>query len=59
MEELLTQLKLARIREVYRDWIDKASREEMSYNVRPSRPLSGIDWGSRIGENTSQRGCWD
>jgi DNA replication protein DnaC len=31
MEELLTQLKLARIREVYRDWIDKASREEMSY----------------------------
>ena len=32
MEELLTQLKLARIREVYRDWIDKASREEMSYS---------------------------
>jgi DNA replication protein DnaC len=41
MEELLTQLKLARIREVqkatddfvlrYRDWIDKASKEEMSY----------------------------
>ena len=31
MEELLTQLKLARIREVYQDWIDKASREEMSY----------------------------
>ena len=31
MEELLTQLKLARIREVYRDWIDRASREEMSY----------------------------
>lgn len=31
MEELLTQLKLARIREVYRDWIDKASREEMGY----------------------------
>ena len=26
MEELLTQLKLARIREVYRDWIDKASK---------------------------------
>ena len=31
MEELLTQLKLARIREVYQDWIDKASKEEMSY----------------------------
>lgn len=31
MEELLTQLKLARIREVYREWIDKASKEEMSY----------------------------
>lgn len=31
MEELLTQLKLARIRDVYRDWIDKASKEEMSY----------------------------
>lgn len=34
MEELmtqLTQLKLGRIREVYRDWIDRASREEMSY----------------------------
>jgi len=31
MEELLTQLKLARIWEVYQDWIDKASREEMSY----------------------------
>jgi len=32
MEDLLTQLKLARIREVYRDWIDKASKEEMSYS---------------------------
>ena len=35
MEELLTQLtqlKLARIREAYRDWIDKESREEMSYS---------------------------
>lgn len=34
MEELLTQLtqlKLGRIREVYRDWIDRASREDMSY----------------------------
>ncbi len=31
MEELLTQLKLARIREVYRDWIDRASKEEMGY----------------------------
>ena len=31
MEKLLTQLKLARIREVYQDWIDKASKEEMSY----------------------------
>jgi len=31
MEELMTKLKLARIREVYRDWIDKASREEISY----------------------------
>jgi len=31
MEELLTQLKLAGIRDVYRDWIDRASREEMSY----------------------------
>jgi DNA replication protein DnaC len=31
MEDLLTQLKLARIREVYRDWIDKASKEELSY----------------------------
>ena len=35
MEELLTQLtqlKLARIREAYRDWIDKEPREEMSYS---------------------------
>ena len=32
MEELLTQLKLARVREVYRDWIDKASKEELSYS---------------------------
>jgi len=31
MEELMTKLKLARIREVYRDWIDKASREDISY----------------------------
>ena len=31
MEELMTQLKLARIREVYRDWIDRASKEEMGY----------------------------
>lgn len=31
MEELLTQLKLGRIREVYREWIDRASKEEMSY----------------------------
>jgi DNA replication protein DnaC len=31
MEELLTQLKLARIREVYREWIDRASKEEMGY----------------------------
>lgn len=31
MEELLTQLKLARIRGVYQDWIDRASKEEMSY----------------------------
>jgi DNA replication protein DnaC len=31
MEALLTQLKLARIREVYQDWIDKASKEELSY----------------------------
>jgi DNA replication protein DnaC len=31
MEELMTKLKLARIREVYRDWIEKASREELSY----------------------------
>ena len=29
MEELMTKLKLARIREVYRDWIDKASRQAM------------------------------
>jgi hypothetical protein len=33
MEKLLTQLKLARIREVYQDWIDKASKEEISYFV--------------------------
>ncbi|MBM3241932.1 hypothetical protein FJZ31_37145 [Candidatus Poribacteria bacterium] len=26
----MTPLKLARIREVYRDWIDKASKEEMT-----------------------------
>jgi DNA replication protein DnaC len=32
MEDLMTQLKLARIREVYRDWIDKAAKEEMSYS---------------------------
>lgn len=32
MEKLLTQLKLARIREVYRNWIDKASKEEISYS---------------------------
>ena len=31
MEELLTQLKLGRIREVYRDWIDRASKEDMGY----------------------------
>ena len=31
MEELLNQLKLGRIREVYQDWIDKASKEEISY----------------------------
>jgi hypothetical protein len=34
MEELLTQLtqlKLGRIGEVYRDWIDRASKEEMGY----------------------------
>jgi len=31
MEELLTQLKLGRIREVYREWIDKASKEDMGY----------------------------
>lgn len=31
MEELLKQLKLARIREVYTEWIDKAANEEMSY----------------------------
>jgi DNA replication protein DnaC len=31
MEQLLTQLKLARIREVYTEWIDKAAKEEMSY----------------------------
>jgi hypothetical protein len=33
MEKLLTQLKLARIREVYQDWIDRASKEEMSYQA--------------------------
>lgn len=32
MEKLLTQLKLARVRDVYQDWIDKASKEEMSYS---------------------------
>jgi DNA replication protein DnaC len=31
MEQLLTKLKLARIREVYQHWIQKASKEEMSY----------------------------
>ncbi len=31
MEELLTQLKLARIRDVYKDWIQKAAKQEMSY----------------------------
>ena len=31
MEALFTQLKLARMREVYQDWIDKASKEELSY----------------------------
>jgi len=31
MEKLLTQLKLARVREVYQEWIDKASKEETSY----------------------------
>jgi DNA replication protein DnaC len=34
MEELLTQLtqlKLGRIGEVYRNWIDRASKEEMGY----------------------------
>ena len=31
MEELLKQLKLARIREVYTEWIDKAANEEMGY----------------------------
>jgi DNA replication protein DnaC len=31
MEDLMTKLKLARIREVYQDWIDKASQEEMGY----------------------------
>ncbi len=31
MEQLLRKLKLARVREVYRDWIDRASKQEMSY----------------------------
>jgi DNA replication protein DnaC len=31
VEELMTQLKLPRIRQVYQDWIDKAAKEEMSY----------------------------
>lgn len=34
MDELLiqlTQLKLARIREIHKEWIDKAAKEEMSY----------------------------
>ena len=31
MEELMTQLKLPRIREVYQDWIQRAAKEEMSY----------------------------
>ena len=31
MEELLRKLKLARIREVYQDWILNASKQEMSY----------------------------
>lgn len=40
MEKLLTQLKLARIREVYRNWIDKASKEEISYSEFLHRLLS-------------------
>lgn len=31
MEELFIRLKLARLREVYRDWLDRAAREQMSY----------------------------
>ena len=28
MEELLTPLKLARVRDVYQDWIEKAAKQE-------------------------------
>lgn len=31
MDQMLSRLKLARIREVYREWIDRASREDMGY----------------------------
>lgn len=31
MDMMLSRLKLARIREVYQEWIDRASREEMGY----------------------------
>lgn len=31
MEKLLTTLKLTRIREVYKDWIDKAAKEQIAY----------------------------
>lgn len=31
MEQLMTTLKLARIREVYPHWLDKAAKEQMSY----------------------------
>ncbi len=31
MEALLTQLKLARVREVVGEWLERAAAEEMSY----------------------------
>jgi DNA replication protein DnaC len=42
MEKLLTQLKLARIREVYQDWIDKASKEDGGTLVSYADFLRGL-----------------
>ena len=32
MEAMMTQLKLPRIKEIYQHWIDRAAKEQMSYN---------------------------